>query len=90
MLMKVFKSGLILFFLSYSGFSYAHGGGLDKSALAACDTKKKSQECKYEGHHNDLYIGTCQYASEDLLICVRNKPIQHSYSKEEHSDKTAY
>ena len=68
---------LILSLLINTGSANAHGGNLSESALEASEDKKRSQECKYEGHHDDLYIGTCQYVSEDILICVRNKPIQH-------------
>ena len=68
---------LISFLLINAISANAHGGNLSEPALQACEDKKRSQECKYEGHHDDLYIGTCQYVSEDILICVRNKPIQH-------------
>jgi hypothetical protein len=53
----------------------AHSGPLNSLALKACEAKKRSSACQYEGVHNDLYIGTCQYMAE-ALMCVRNKPIQ--------------
>lgn len=55
---------------------HAHSGTLNRVALDVCGNKSKSQACQYEGGHNDLYIGTCQYISEDALTCVRNQPIQ--------------
>lgn len=54
---------------------YAHAGPLNELALQACDQKVKSQACRYEGEHKDLYLGTCQYMGESLM-CVRNQPIQ--------------
>jgi len=69
---------MISILLVSAGSANAHGGNLSQPALKACEDKKRSQECQYEGHHNDLYIGTCQFVSEDTLICVRNKPIQNS------------
>lgn len=61
--------------LATSGAS-AHSAPLNKQAMQACKEKQKSQACQYEGHHDDLYIGTCQYVSDENLICVRNKPIR--------------
>jgi len=58
----------------------AHSVPLNKEALAACVDKQRSAACRYQGHHEDLYIGTCQYASDEKLICVRNKPIQSTAS----------
>ncbi|TXR54870.1 hypothetical protein [Reinekea thalattae] len=54
----------------------AHGGPLNEQAVQACIAKTVSENCQYQGHHNDLYIGTCQYLTEQSLMCVRNKPIQ--------------
>ncbi len=56
--------------------SHAHSGSLNKVAVEVCSTKVKSQACRYEGGHSDLYIGTCQLISDTDLICVRNQPIQ--------------
>lgn len=72
---KVFIGFIILltFFVSYS---QAHSLPLNQVALKACQEKERSQACRYSGHHNDLYIGTCQLVTEKKLICVRNKPIQ--------------
>jgi hypothetical protein len=53
----------------------AHSGQLNIKALDACKLKERSQACEYQGVHNDLYIGTCQYMA-DTLTCVRNQPIQ--------------
>ncbi|MBU3002311.1 hypothetical protein [Paraglaciecola arctica] len=61
-----------LFSLDYAA---AHSGPLNKLALQACVDKVKSQSCRYEGGHNNLYIGTCQHMPEKLS-CVRNQPIQ--------------
>ncbi|PTN08112.1 hypothetical protein C8R11_13019 [Nitrosomonas aestuarii] len=54
----------------------AHSLPLNKAAVESCQEKERSQACQYPGHHNDLYIGTCQYVTDEKLICVRNKPIQ--------------
>jgi hypothetical protein len=64
----------------------AHGGSLNSEALAVCSGRERSQACQYEDHHNNLYIGTCQYVSEDDLICVRNKPIKKSALTQEISE----
>ena len=45
-------------------------------AIDSCNEKKRSQACQYQSHHNDMYIGTWQYVSNDELTCVRNRPIQ--------------
>ena len=55
----------------------AHSGQLNLKALNACKQKERSQACEYQGAHNDLYIGTCQYMA-DTLTCVRNQPIQRT------------
>ena len=54
---------------------YAHSIPLNTHAVKACESKARSASCQYEGGHNDLYIGTCQYMSSNLL-CVRNQPIK--------------
>ncbi|MGO2012470.1 MAG: hypothetical protein ACTJH9_11080 [Pseudoalteromonas sp.] len=61
--------------LFMTGFSYAHSNSLNEVAVKACHEKVKSQSCSYDGGHNDLYIGSCQYMADDLL-CVRNQPIK--------------
>jgi len=58
-----------------STFLNAHSGPLNAIAVKACANKVKSQSCRYEGGHNDLYIGSCQYMADDLM-CVRSQPIQ--------------
>tara|TARA_R110002060_G_scaffold77660_1_gene89406 strand:+ start:717 stop:1028 length:312 start_codon:yes stop_codon:yes gene_type:complete len=63
-----------------ANYSYAHAGPLNKLAVSACENKNKSNACSYEGTHNDLYIGTCQYMANDLM-CVRNQPIQKIQNK---------
>lgn len=75
------KSAYIQYFLftlaiGMGSEAYAHSQPLNDVAVKACQEKAKSQVCQYTGHHNDLYMGTCQLASEKKLICVRNKPIQ--------------
>ncbi|MFT2089762.1 hypothetical protein [Paraglaciecola sp. 2405UD69-4] len=55
--------------------AYAHSGPLNELAIKACVQKQRSKACRYQGVHNDLYIGTCQHMAESLL-CVRNQPIQ--------------
>lgn len=55
--------------------AYAHSIPLNKIAVKVCENKARSASCEYEGAHSDLYIGTCQYMSSDLL-CVRNQPIK--------------
>jgi hypothetical protein len=80
-------------------FLNAHSGPLNGVAVKACANKVKSQSCKYEGSHNDLYIGSCQYMADDLM-CVRSQPIQkidkgvstpiksHTHDKEKSDSKT--
>ena len=75
-----------------SGVSHAHSGPLNGASLEACKAKVKSQLCQYDGAHNDLYIGTCQYMSATLM-CVRNQPIQKKpgfehTDAEEHTNET--
>lgn len=70
------KISLLILLCVFSSSLYAHSWPLNKVSLKACIKKKKSQVCEYQGSHNDLYIGTCQYVSENKLICVRNKPIK--------------
>ena len=71
--------GKRLLALSISLFTasvWAHSAPLDTQALNACKQKEKSQSCQYQGHHDDLYIGTCQLVDDKNLTCVRNQPIQ--------------
>ncbi|WP_413693643.1 hypothetical protein [Psychromonas sp. KJ10-2] len=77
--------GVISLFVSNAAL--AHSGPLNKLALQACTEKARSQACQYEGVHNDLYIGTCQYMST-ALMCVRNQPIQTIESDKDASDTT--
>tara|TARA_R110001583_G_scaffold57547_2_gene172181 strand:+ start:26394 stop:26642 length:249 start_codon:yes stop_codon:yes gene_type:complete len=53
----------------------AHAGHLNEKAITVCTDKVRSDACQYEGGHDDLFIGTCQYMVETLM-CVRNQPIQ--------------
>lgn len=62
--------------LAAAGKAHAHSGHLDKAALEVCKERTRSQACEYTGHHDDLYIGTCQYISDRALTCVRNQPIR--------------
>ena len=55
--------------------SQAHSGSANRAAWDACHDKAKSASCEYEGFHGELYIGTCQSMSAQL-ICVRNQPIK--------------
>ncbi|WP_166425576.1 hypothetical protein [Paraglaciecola sp. 20A4] len=66
--------------------AHAHSGPLNVIALNACQEKAKSDACEYEGGHNDLYIGTCQYMAT-ALMCVRNQPIQKVTPKKSGSDE---
>ena len=59
----------------------AHSGPLNEIAVKACDAKARSEACQYEGMHNDLYVGSCQYMSTTLM-CVRNQPIQEIEPKQ--------
>ena len=77
--------GVISLFVSNAAL--AHSGPLNKLALQACTEKARSQACQYEGVHNDLYIGTCQYMSS-ALMCVRNQPIQKIEDEQPASDQT--
>tara|TARA_R110002167_G_scaffold339500_1_gene547240 strand:+ start:6688 stop:7005 length:318 start_codon:yes stop_codon:yes gene_type:complete len=74
-----------------TGYSHAHSGPLNTAAVKVCDNKAKSQACQYEGGHNDLYIGSCQYMVTTLM-CVRNQPIKNiepekNGAEEEHNTK---
>lgn len=92
--LSLFGMGL----LAAPTFLNAHSGLLNGAAVKACADKVKSQSCKYEGGHNDLYIGSCQYMADDLM-CVRSQPIQkidkgisspiksHSHKKEKAGSK---
>ena len=88
---KTFVNRAMLSFIAASTLllsastAYAHSGSLNKIAVDVCKQKQKSQSCQYEGGHNDLYIGTCQYISDTDLICVRNKPIQKIDSSDSHN-----
>lgn len=73
-------------FLLAVGHAYAHSAPLNKVAMEACKEKQKSQVCQYQGHHDDLYLGTCQYVSDENLICVRNKPMRKIESGEVQSE----
>lgn len=73
---SLWLAAMILPLLLITQKAAAHAGPLNMVAMAVCKNKQRSQACQYEGHHNDLYIGTCQYMSDEDLICVRNKPIQ--------------
>ncbi len=70
-----------------AGNSHAHSGSLNKVAVDVCKEKEKSQSCRYEGGHSDLYIGSCQLISDTDLICVRNKPIQKIESANNETEK---
>ena len=72
---------------SVSNLAFAHSGPLNKLALAACNEKLRSQACQYEGVHDDLYIGKCQYMST-ALMCVRNQPIQKIINEQSESEAT--
>ncbi len=61
---------------AFSSYAYGHSGALNQAALDVCQDKARSDACQYQGHHHDVYIGTCQYISDEDLMCVRNKPIQ--------------
>lgn len=69
-----------------AGYAFAHSAPLNKVAMEACKEKQKSQACQYEGHHDDLYIGTCQYVSDENMTCVRTKPIRKIDSDEVKSE----
>jgi len=85
--MKTFLSIMAALILSLvAGNALAHSAPLDKLAMAACQEKARSQACEYQDHHSNRYIGTCQYVSEEDLICVRNRPIQKADPAAAHSD----
>ncbi|MFT6927163.1 MAG: hypothetical protein ACJAZP_002792 [Psychromonas sp.] len=69
-----------------ASYADAHSTPLNSVAVKACDHKARSQACQYEGGHSDLYVGTCQYMSKDL-ICVRNQPIQKITSSKTESEE---
>jgi hypothetical protein len=70
-----------------TSYAHAHSGPLSEIAVKACDTKVRSDACQYEGGHQDLYIGTCQYMSTSLM-CVRNQPIQLIDEKQSETEET--
>ncbi|WP_299263164.1 hypothetical protein [uncultured Psychrosphaera sp.] len=82
-----------MFLMQTINTANAHSSSLNKIALEVCKQKERSQACQYNGGHNDLYIGTCQYISEHDLTCVRNQPIQkvesdkHSHNIEANQKK---
>jgi hypothetical protein len=65
----------------------AHSGPLSEIAVKSCNEKERSDACQYEGGHQDLYIGTCQYMST-VLMCVRNQPIQIIEEKQNKAAET--
>jgi hypothetical protein len=65
----------------------AHSGHINEKAVEACTEKARSEACQYNGGHDDLYIGSCQYMSTTLM-CVRNQPIQKIESTEVESKET--
>lgn len=67
-----------LFFIT--SYSHAHTASTNKAAWEVCENKVKSESCQYTGHHDDLYIGSCQVISKSML-CVRNQPIQKAEKK---------
>jgi hypothetical protein len=72
-LYKMSFSALLMMTLNTAN---AHSGHLNEKALKVCQEKQRSDACQFEGGHNDLYIGTCQYMVE-ILTCVRSQPIQY-------------
>ncbi|GGQ17315.1 hypothetical protein [Shewanella litoralis] len=66
-------------------FAEAHSGHLNEKAVSVCHDKARSDDCQFEGGHQDLYIGSCQYMS-DTLMCVRNQPIQKLPTKKIESE----
>ena len=69
-----------------TSYAQAHSGPLNEIAIKACAAKERSQACQYEGGHNDLYIGSCQYMSSTLM-CVRSQPIQIIDDSTTHHEK---
>lgn len=69
-----------------TSYVQAHSGPLNEIAIKVCDAKERSQACQYEGSHNDLYIGSCQYMSSTLM-CVRSQPIQIIDDQKNHSQE---
>lgn len=55
--------------------AHAHSGHTNKQAWDVCDDKQVSDSCSYNDHDENIYSGSCQLMSSDM-ICVRNKPIQ--------------
>lgn len=69
-----------------TSYVHAHSGPLNEIAVKACDAKVHSEACQYEGGHQDLYIGTCQYMATNLM-CVRNQPIQLIEEKQSETEE---
>jgi hypothetical protein len=74
--------------LLIASYAQAHSGHLNEKAVSVCHDKARSDDCQFEGGHQDLYIGSCQYMS-DALMCVRNQPIQKLPAKKNESDPVA-
>ena len=53
----------------------AHSGHSSAKAWSVCHDKQVSQSCSYTNKSDDVYRGTCQSMS-DQLMCVRNQPIE--------------
>ena len=53
----------------------AHSGHSSAKAWSVCHDKQISQSCSYTNKSKDVYRGTCQSMS-DQLMCVRNQPIE--------------
>ena len=81
--------GTISMLCLFSSYSFAHSIPLNEIAVKACDNKQRSDQCQYEGGHDDLYIGSCQYMS-DSLMCVRNQPIQTITVNNKTSEETSH
>lgn len=65
----------VMTFIILNHNAQAHSGHLNEKAINACIDKTRSASCQFEGSHNDLYKGSCQYMVQ-TLSCVRNEPIQ--------------
>jgi len=72
--MKIFRNLSACFLLITSCSVISHAGHGSSAPWKACEEKAVNQECSYTTH-NKKALGTCQ-AMNDILMCVRNKPLE--------------
>ncbi len=61
-------------FVMFAADASAHQGHVHAHAQQACVDLKRSQQCEYSPNGKQVYKGTCQLLSQQMM-CVRNQPI---------------